>query len=211
MIYIHKGNVPFEFLKAKKNFNHYDNLPHDIKEHLKLLLIEEQGEICAYCMGRIKPENSTIEHYIPRNGENGDPDKSLDYNNLLAVCTNERNDKCRDRQCDVSRGNTKLHINPCNEIDMQTICYKTNGEIYTDREDFNTDLTTTLNLNNMTLKNNRKAAFTIALQNMSKKNKGNWKKEYVKKWLDFYNNQDKKTEYVGIITFELEKRLKRST
>ncbi|MCM1222847.1 MAG: TIGR02646 family protein [Lachnospiraceae bacterium] len=221
MIYICKdnayklGNDFYLLCIITRKYSHYDELSHDDKELLKSCLIREQGGICAYCMCRIKPETSTIEHYEPRSKH---PELSLDYNNLLAVCTNERDDKRRDKQCDVSRGNTDLHLNPCKKEDMQHIIYKNDGEITSDYEFstddykyFNTDLTVTLNLNNQTLKNNRKSAFAAVLQTMSKYNKGTWNKEFVQKWIDKYNEKQTKPEYIGIILYELEKRLRRST
>lgn len=152
MIYIFKGNVPAVFCEIKMKYNHYDELSHDDKERLKSYLISEQGRICAYCMCRIKSETSTIEHYNPRSLK---PELSLDYNNLLAVCTNGRNDTERDRQCDVSRGDVKLNLNPCREHDMKHIMYK--------------------------------------------------------KWYNYYSKQESKSEFVGVILFELEKRLRRAT
>ncbi len=208
MIYICKGNIPAVFWEVKGKYSHYDELSHNDKERLKSYLIIEQGGICAYCMCRINPETSTIEHYKPRSLN---PELSLDYNNLFAVCTNGRDDERRDKQCDVSRGNTKLNLNPCKKSDMQHIMYKNDGEIISDINDFNTDLTVTLNLNNQTLKNNRKSAFTAVIENMRKYNKGTWNKEFVQKWIDKYNEKQTKPEYIGIILYELEKRLRRAT
>ncbi len=193
MIYIYKGNVPAIFSETKRKYRHYDELSHDAKERLKSCLISEQSGICAYCMCRIKSENSTIEHYTPRNGKNGKPELSLDYNNLLAVCTNGRNDSRRDRQCDVSRGDTTLNLNQCRERDMKHITYKSNGEIVSDIDSFNVDLTVTLNLNNQTLKNNRKSALKSALTTIQKQNKGLWKKEYIQKWYNYYSKQESKS------------------
>lgn len=208
MIYICKGNVPAVFRKIRRKYNHYDELSHNDKNRLKSYLISEQGGICAYCMCRIKSETSTIEHYNPRSLK---PELSLDYNNLFAVCINGRNDTKHDRQCDVSRGDTALTLNPCRECDMKHIRYKSNGEIVSDIDSFNTDLTVTLNLNNQTLKNNRKSALKSALMAIQKHNKGLWKKEYIQKWYNYYIGQKPKSEFVGIILFELEKRLHRTT
>lgn len=208
MIYICKGNVPAVFREIRRKYNHYDELSHNDKNRLKSYLISEQGGICAYCMCRIKSETSTIEHYNPRSLK---PELSLYYNNLFAVCINGRNDTKCDRQCDVSRGDTALTLNPCRESDMKHIRYKSNGEIVSDIDSFNTDLTVTLNLNNQTLKNNRKSALKSALIAIQKHNKGLWKKEYIQKWYNYYIGQEPKSKFVGIILFELEKRLHRTT
>lgn len=80
MIYIKKGNnTPKIFTYAKRNYQNYDNLPGDVKNKMKEILLSEQGHLCAYCMTRVSLESSTIEHYIPRKGKNGDVSLSLDY------------------------------------------------------------------------------------------------------------------------------------
>jgi uncharacterized protein (TIGR02646 family) len=123
MIKINKGRTPAEFWEIKKKCEHYDDLHNDDKAPLKEILIEEQGGICAYCMGRINAENSTIEHYIPRNGENGDPDKSLDYDNLFAVCNTTRNMPYEKQTCDVRKGGKLLHLDPRKQSDIDSIKY----------------------------------------------------------------------------------------
>ena len=210
MMYIHKGDIPPVFRECRKNYKHFDELHGDTKDSMKEILIEEQGGICAYCMGRIKLNTSTIEHYIPRNDKNGDPSKSLDYDNLMAVCKNGRNDKTRARQCDVSRDNVKLHIDPRNKDHIRRIKYKNDGEIYTDDNTQNNDLDNVLNLNNAFLKRNRKTAWERALMEMSKKKTGSWSREFVEKQLKFYNEQKIRSEYAGVIIYWLNKRLNRN-
>ena len=211
MIYIKKKNTPIIFADAKRKYEHYDELPGDVKEKLKEYLINEQGHLCAYCMSRITNQTSTIEHYIPRKGQFGKSSLSLDYRNLLAVCNNVRNGRGGDRHCDVSKGDKLISVNPCRETDINYIRYNSNGEILSDKGEFNADFNVILNLNNSTLMNNRKAALSAALITMTKMNMGRWSKDYLQKCLNKFENQDIKTEYVGIIIFELNKRLQRNT
>lgn len=179
---------------------------------MKQELISEQGNICAYCMTKITTENSTIEHYIPRNGKNGDASLSLDYKNLLLVCNNGRGDNTKERHCDVSKGDKLISVNPCKKEDIEKIKYNTrNGEIKSDDKNINDDLNITLNLNNMTLKNNRKTALYEIIERMDKHKKGNWSKAYVEQELANHTKKGEKIPYVGIIIYELKKRLKRCT
>lgn len=57
-------------------------------------LIKEQGCLCAYCMRTIPEKRgtpaATIEHIIP---QSKDPEKALSYQNMLAVCSGNRNAK----------------------------------------------------------------------------------------------------------------------
>lgn len=211
MIYIKKKNTPIIFADAKRKYEHYDELPGDVKEKLKEYLINEQGHLCAYCMSRITNQSSTIEHYVPRKGKFGKSSLSLNYQNLLAVCNNARNGRGEDRHCDVSKGDKLISINPCRETDIDYIRYNSKGEMVSDKEEFNIDFNITLNLNNLTLMNNRKAALNAALMTMRKMNTGRWHKDYLQKCLIKLETQNIKTEYVGIIIFELKKRLKRNT
>lgn len=209
MIFIKKGNVPNIFSDTKRKYENYDNLRESSKNVLKEYLIKEQGGLCAYCMTRINLNNSTIEHYIPRNGINGDMSKSLDYDNLFAVCMNERNSGEKSRHCDVSKGDNLITIDPRKESDILQIKYKRDGEIYSDNGDFENDLNNTLNLNVTTLRKNRRSALDSALKSMARINKNTWKEEYVKKHLKALEQRAEKTEYIGIIVYELSKRLKR--
>ena len=44
MIYIKKGNnTPKIFIYAKRNYQNYDNLPGDVKNKMKEILLSEQG------------------------------------------------------------------------------------------------------------------------------------------------------------------------
>lgn len=186
-------------------------MPGDVKNKMKETLLSEQGHLCAYCMTRIFLESSTIEHYIPRKGKNGDVSLSLDYRNLLLVCCNGRNRQGNNRHCDVSKGDKLIAVNPTNKEDIKKVKYYNDGTIGSDIDSFNTDFNNTLNLNNMTLKRNRQTARLEALKQLSKNKHGEWSKDYVEKCLNHYISQGKKVPYVGIIIYELEKRLKRGT
>ena len=211
MIYIYKGDTPKIFTDAKRKYQNYDNLPGDDKNKMKEILLSEQGHLCAYCMSRIILENSTIEHYIPRNGKNGEISLSLDYRNLLLVCCNGRNGQGNDRHCDVSKGDKLIAVNPTKKEDIEKVKYYSDGTIGSDIDSFNTDFNNTLNLNNLTLKRNRQIARLETLKQLSKNKHGGWSKDYVEKCLNHYISQDIKVPYVGIIIYELEKRLKRGT
>ena len=210
MLYIKKNNrTPRVFLDAKSQFESYDDIPTEIKNNLKKYLIDEQGGLCAYCMARISENESTIEHYIPRNGDNADPTLAIEYRNLLAVCCNGRKNGIN-QHCDVSKGDKLISIDPRKESDIEQLSYKTNGEIYSEKNDYSTDLNITLNLNNATLKNNRKAALMSALEFYGKRSGGRWSKDFLQRCLDRVTSKDPKTPYAGIIIFELSKRLQRT-
>ena len=129
---------------------------------------------------------------------------------MFAVCTNERNTRKKAGHCDVSRGNKPLTIDPREKRHILQLKYKRDGEIYSDNTEFYDDLNKTLKLNIITLKRNRKAARDSALVSMSKANKNSWKEEFVSRQIKKLEEQVQKTEYIGIIIYELSKRLKRN-
>lgn len=53
------------------------------KDELQKALCRDQGGLCAYCGGRIVPENMKIEHFIPRSKERS---LCFKWSNLLGVC-----------------------------------------------------------------------------------------------------------------------------
>lgn len=62
----------------------WKKLDGEIKQIVKLSLLQEQGFICCYCQKRIElNENTGIEHFIERNEK---PEKMFDYDNLFACC-----------------------------------------------------------------------------------------------------------------------------
>lgn len=208
MIVIKKYSQPNSLIKYKKSEKYptYETVPTNIKNDIKQQLIEEQGYICAYCMKRIKKDDtSTIEHYIPRNGKNGNPDKQLDYNNLLAVCDGNRGSK--NLTCDASKGSDLITVNPLSETSVQQIKYKSDGTIYSNNQAINHDLDITLNLNYITIKSNRKSALDILKKKLiNAKNTGDWS-NVAKKYYNKLNQAQMKSPYVGILLDYLKKYL----
>lgn len=147
MIYIEKHQPSKEILeelnKAKKDFTirsskeakiAFDSLTKHAKDLIRESLIKEQHGLCAYCMRRIRSSTpdeittTTIEHYKPKSEYF---DLTLDYTNMLAVCSGGRDKKDKNLCCDASKGDQEITISPFNHDDMNKIRYKTDGTIYT--------------------------------------------------------------------------------
>jgi uncharacterized protein (TIGR02646 family) len=149
MILIQKSAEPKSLTEYKKQpFANYDGCD---KESIKESLLKEQGYICAYCMKRIKDvQEMTIEHYKPQNPQDATEDNQkdkLDYSNMLGVCLGNRGNPKKVQTCDAHRGNTPLTVNPFIKTSIDKIAYSSDGRIYSDDVDINTDLNDTLNLN----------------------------------------------------------------
>lgn len=209
MIKINKGKIPPKFYEIKSDCNNYDELHSDQKEILKLILINEQHNRCAYCNCKISMESATIEHYIPRHGTNGDASKSLDYNNLFAVCNTTRNYSLDKQTCDVKKGDQLLSIDPRIQTHIDTIKYDKRGKIGSDNNVYDDDINIKLNLNSQTLIRNRYSAYYSLILSMQKKKPGRWTKEYVQRTLNRFMEEDNSTPYVGFLIYQLQHFLKK--
>jgi uncharacterized protein (TIGR02646 family) len=150
------------------------------KEHVRSALISEQKGICAYCMQRINDEwdnrsnkfRTEIEHY---KSQDNFPELSLDFNNMLAVCNGNQGNPQHLMHCDKSKDAEKhkkylpLTLNPLLAHSVEQIKYRKDGFIYSDNEQINLELDKVLNLNQQTLKNNRKYAIDAAFAELDKR------------------------------------------
>lgn len=174
-------------LKRKRRTINYDEAYKEpsTKELLSGLidhLVDDQRGLCVYCSCRVEghghakplskilgevrddPVTAHVEHYIPRHlglwyrgsGSASADILSLDYNNMFAACLGKGS------TCDRSRGNRKLHIDPRNWSDVETIFYTSGGEGFSTagrecshNETIQHDIDDVLNLNHERLRARR--------------------------------------------------------
>ena len=159
------------------------------KDKLKESLLKEQGYLCAYCMSRISEDTMKVEHWHPQrsdtegkklSAEEKEKERllSIDYKNMLAVCTGNEGHPQKEQHCDTRKGNKHLLYNPSNPQDHNRlkIYYLRSGEIASEDAAFCAQLgkkegekAGVLNLNCPKLINNRAAiidAVLKALQNL---------------------------------------------
>lgn len=215
MIEIKKGREPRELIEYRKSkFASYDDMPHQVKEVVLDALMQEQGHLCAYCMKRIPQTKGnppvSIEHW---EAQSSHPDKELDYRNMLAVCSGNRGCGCHDDlTCDAKRGNIPLTVNPTIPSTLIGIKYNSDGRISSTNEAVNHDLNDVLNLNsNVYLVPARKGALERLIQHVNKTYSGGDFLQHCTKIRDkILSVRDKKYEFLGILLWWLEKRIKRS-
>lgn len=194
------------------------------KEPIRESLLKEQGEICAYCMRRIKNsgKTTTIEHLIPLSR---DKEKALDYRNMLAVCDGGTNSTLPGRKilcCDAKKEDEEaLTLSPFNEYQMDKIAYDTQGFIKTNPEDIDMerDLNEVLGLNGL-WKNERFIADTATNLVKGRQNayeryrryvrklnkKGKCTSARIKKKIDEIEQEEQKREYAGVLLYFLKKK-----
>lgn len=167
---------------------------------LRKILSIEQHHVCCYCQRPVKAFR--IEHSYPERGLDAEKSKSLqlEYTNLFASCIDSLRLPGHLQYCDVSKGNTLIR-----EFIKEAECVKyfrylstgevvPNGSYYTLKEyEEAQDLTTdendalqaikVLNLNCITLRDERKKCIDALLSVLGNKSKEEWQEE-IKKWLE---------------------------
>lgn len=221
MILIQRGKEPDSLLKYRKSFPEvcYEELPTEPREDIRKQMWAEQKGLCAYCMCKINsPQEVRIEHYLARNPEDGDYDaaSTLDYKNMLGVCYGnslQPGIKEEDKTCDAHRGNKTLTVNPYDLTFVRKIRYTSDGFIFSDDKNINTDVSETLNLNcrARSLPENRKEVLTQAKKEIMRlcgKRSHQFYLDVLKRYYKRYTEQKVLTPYCGIVIAWLEKELK---
>lgn len=210
MIEIKKEQEPSELITHRKTtYATYENMPVETHQAVLNSLMHEQGFLCAYCMRRIPQKgripSATIEHWDPQSQT--DTTKALDYKNMLAVCNGNRGSEVRYLTCDAKKQSTAIRVNPLNPATLKTICYQSDGTIYSEDADINTDLNVTLNLNcnRFGLVDSRRDALQRMLKELQAKHSSGDIKRYCAKLLNAYRENSPKTPYVGILIHWLER------
>ena len=228
MIPIKKGAAPEGLIQLQREAANeglspeeaYNKLKGSLRSQVRRSLVEEQGELCAYCMCRIPRTDAApqikpiiMEHIIPRNPIDGrDVGQGLDYENLVAVCHGNKAPRSEKRSsedftCDAHRGNIEFRkVNPCKPETLTTIFYTLDGKISATDADVKFDLVDTLNLNcpSAPLVAERKSVLDslIAMINMTKDDE---LPEYCSNVLKaFQEETTQKTPYVGILIWYLQ-------
>jgi uncharacterized protein (TIGR02646 family) len=166
-------------LKKHLRTPHHNYGNYKEKDELRTALLKEQGFICCYCMKRVQEpteDKMVIEHFKAfaiYNGQNGFPDLTLDFTNLLGSCTGGENGSKHLRHCDETKKKAELLINPMDKSMMQKIRFNSEGIVSVKEENdsdktLNHNLNTTLNLNVQTLKEERKKIWTTLDQLLRK-------------------------------------------
>ena len=154
---IHKDQEPHHLTEHRTSqYCDYYNYPY--KDDLRSALVNEQGSLCCYCMGRIKadPLKMKIEHWKCREDF---PTEQLNYKNLLGACLGNQGLPPNMQHCDTRKGRAMLLYNPADPTHHieSRIRYLENGEILSNESTFNDQLNDVLNLNLPILKNGRKS------------------------------------------------------
>jgi uncharacterized protein (TIGR02646 family) len=176
--YINKTQEPGKLtaFKRRQKGKNYADIDNDLKTYIRTALVHEQYYLCAYCMRRIDPENSHIEHIKPQSKF---PKDSLKYENML-LCCNTKN------TCGHSKKDwwdSEMYVSPLDITCESEFAYIADGTIRA-RSPKGMKMVEILNLNAYRLKMERKKAILGS---------GFYSDEYTEKkneWLKLYLEPD---------------------
>ncbi|NKX28631.1 TIGR02646 family protein [Rhodobacteraceae bacterium R_SAG6] len=164
---VDKSSSPQEFEEWKELANEewtpsWENFQNPEKQAVLTSLIEDQGGICCYCECEIDPNQSHIEHILPRSKFS---DQKLDYQNLLASCQRET-DKGEPLTCGKARGDwydVELYLNPCDSNSSSKITYLMDGRVKATEEKFEKFISE-LNLDSRGKRDARLAVISVLIE-----------------------------------------------
>ena len=141
----------------------YEDYPD--KDTLRCSLSAEQWGLCCYCMGRIRPDASSmkIEHW---RSQARYPREQLSYQNMLGACPGGEGQPPGLQHCDTRKGDRDLRWNPADSSrDIASrLGYRADGAIVSDDCEFDRQLNDVLNLNLPVLKQRRKGVLDAVLE-----------------------------------------------
>ena len=198
-----------------KDSNIYEDFKEKTKEecqenkayNLRKQLLQEQGYICCYCMGRIGCNNSKIEHF---KSQTKNRESQIDYQNLFIACKGGEGLKAKVQCCDTKKAEKDLeHIDLLSSIEQNVFYIKGAKNIAIKSNDKNIDkeINDVLNLNVMVLEQNRKEVYDRVMKNL--KSRG-FTIANIKKTLNYYKSKhnEKFEPYCEMIIYFLTKKLK---
>jgi len=209
MRWINKSNPPNSLQLYKKQVGAiYKDIDSNVKDDLEKTLLEEQDNLCACCQQKINQNNMQVEHHCEQsicNGTNGQPDRRLDYTNLLAVCQGKSG---TDLHCDSKKATDEvrkylpMEILPTIKEHIATIIYSGSGKLSSSNSEFQEEIENVLNLNLDYLKSLRKERWNgIFKFSMNAKKKINTKK--MQRLLE--KEIDKKSAFTGMFEYMLDR------
>lgn len=222
MIYIQKHNFPEVLVELKKeiskgksfesvienlrsqdkNVDFFDSIPD--KEPIRISLLNEQHNLCAYCMGPISKDKMKIEHF---KSQTVYPQYQLDYSNMLGCCKGNEGKQKKLQTCDTHKNNLELSLNPSVKSDFEKmkLIYFEDGTISSINDSFRKEIDTVLNLNVAFLKAKRKEIIDSAKRQLNYKDNSR-SRAYIEKLIQKYKSEHR--AYYGAAVYYLEKKLK---
>lgn len=198
--------------KEPKKWTEYCCTPGvDYQAHpeLRRVLLTEQGYICAYCMSGLDAEgaNTKIEHMKSRELH---PEMKFKYKNMVICCSGVTHDV---HHCDTSKDGNDISFDLMSDPFFTTLKYKSgDGTIISTHPKWNDEINNLLNLNNESLKKERKVVLDTVIEFLGKREDWNTEKQTLRRLRKIYDEKDARGHYkpyCGVVVYFLDKRLER--
>jgi uncharacterized protein (TIGR02646 family) len=181
------------------------------KEQLDLIrscLLEDQRNICCYCMRRIGIDSMKVEHYRPQSQHPGD---ALAWKNLLAACFGNEGKPRPQQTCDTRKQNARLSVDPLREMTLKDMRYLSDGSIKSADAEIDADLNERLNLNFEQLRQNRASATDGLIRGLRKKYgaAGSWTKAHLESELAQLRKETPYRPFISVLEALLLKLVRR--
>lgn len=173
----------------KQDFSTDDKEGAHRRRKLKKELAKEQGQICCYCMNRLRTDASHIEHFWPKERF---LDRDLDYGNLLVSCNGEGSMIFSEEHCGHRKNNwwRKDMVSPTDAEIEKMFQYSPNGKIHgtKGRETSNIaqEMIANFGLDSYHLERNRRQA----IENSEVFDEEEYTAEDIRSFIDYYSNMD---------------------
>ncbi len=219
---IEKGKEPKSLEEHRAKGGDFQGLAREVKDEIRSQLLEEQGNICCYCMKRIPQTltqeqidknypSSKIEHVLSQENR---PDLELNYPNLLVACNGNHGQPKSVQTCDTFKGKEDFHFNPAGRRNIEeSIKYNGLGEIFSDDEQLNKELVDVLNLNTFDLKRIRSERYKFYQELYTREGKTRQGKDIQKRFFEsekqrlLTTSEGKFDEYCMVGVYLLNKKL----
>lgn len=175
---ISKGPEPTTlqaYRRQKTPAPRYADLPAAARDAIRERLFHDQGGLCCYCMTRLDPSSSKIEHLSPQATRHAKATPRLDVDgwNLLLACPRGAGERAADQHCDTRKGNRPLGLDPSNHVERR-FRYLKDGRIEVDEPRWTADIEDVLNLNAPIPSRGRKSAIDAVLDHLRRRHPGAW-------------------------------------
>lgn len=215
MKYIIKNSEPssltqFRALRQRRvpniDFDNYND-----KDDVRRSLLDEQGNICCYCMKRIHLDGMKIEHWIPQSSPISiQMGLDLVYKNMLGACNGNEKGPKHLQTCDSKKGNSSITIDPLNISCESLVQFRNDGRVFSNNTVIDNELNEVLNLNLDSLVRERRAVIDGIVEVLRNRyNRGNYSKDYILDKIERWNIKygDEYRPYCQIVINYLKKRV----
>jgi uncharacterized protein (TIGR02646 family) len=173
---------------------------------LRTALLEDQGYLCCYCMGRIDIDRMKVEHL---RSQAQHEELRASWPNLLAACRGNEGRPRAEQHCDSAKGHRGLRVHPLTRA-VDRIRYRSDGTIAIDDPALQADLDQVLNLNQRDLKANRAQALSALLSELTNERTGaHWSAATLDRKLRRLREAVRLRRYLGVLEFWLAREIRR--